>query len=250
MATFKISSLTLTNTPTLDSVVPCVQNGVTKQISVLQIKQYLDDGTLRELSAGEAILCNPNPITSTGTVSFYAPGLMSLYAGVAAPSGWLLCNGNSVAVATYQNLFNTIGYTYGGSGANFNLPNLSNRFVFGPDAMQSSGSNRISQTHAGSVPVLGNTGGYSSATLTSDQSSMPAHNHSFSSTYTIYYGPGIQGPTHGNFSTPSGSPGNSGPVSVTYPLRDISVASTSQSIASQSHDNIPPFLALNYIIKT
>lgn len=250
MPIFKFSDLTNTNSPTTDSVMPCVQNGVTKQISILQIKQYLDDGTLRELSSGEAILCNPNPITSTGTVSFYAPGLMSLYAGATAPSGWLLCNGASVAVATYQDLFNNIGYTYGGSGANFNLPNLSDRFVFGPDAMQASASNRVSQANAGSMAVLGNTGGYSSITLTSAQSSTPSHNHTFSSSYTIGYGPGVQGSGSTTTSTPAGSPNNSGSVSITYPLRDISVTSTSQSTASQAHDNIQPYLVLNYIIKT
>jgi len=250
MPNFKISDLTNTNFPTADSVIPCAQNGVTKQLSILQVKQYLNDGTLRELSSGEAIRCNPNPITSSGTVSFYAPGLMSLYAGSTAPSGWLLCDGASVAVATYQDLFNNIGYTYGGSGANFNLPNLSDRFVFGVDSMQTSTANRISQANAGSAPILGNTGGYSSITLTSAQSSSPPHSHTFSSTYTVGYGPGVQGPSGYDASTPAGAPNNSGSVSITYPLRDISVTSQSQNTASQFHDNTPPFLVLNYIIKT
>lgn len=37
---------------------------------------------------------------------------------------WMLLNGASLATATYPLLFALIGYTYGGSGANFNLPNL------------------------------------------------------------------------------------------------------------------------------
>lgn len=143
MPIFKITDLTTTNSPTTDSVIPCVQNGVTKQISVFQIKEYLNDGTLQSLSSGLGYQCNPNPITSTGSVSFYAPGLMSLYAGATAPTGWLLCNGASVLVATYQDLFNNIGYTHGGSGANFNLPDLSGRTVFGLDDMGSSASGRV-----------------------------------------------------------------------------------------------------------
>ena len=41
------------------------------------------------------------------------------------PPGWLRTNGASVAVNDYLSLFNVIGYTYGGSGANFTLPNYS-----------------------------------------------------------------------------------------------------------------------------
>jgi microcystin-dependent protein len=36
----------------------------------------------------------------------------------------LKCDGTSHLVATYQNLYNVIGYAYGGSGLNFNVPNL------------------------------------------------------------------------------------------------------------------------------
>ena len=38
--------------------------------------------------------------------------------------GLLKCDGSSKVVASYQNLYNVIGYTYGGSGLNFNIPNL------------------------------------------------------------------------------------------------------------------------------
>ena len=38
------------------------------------------------------------------------------------PTGFLACDGSLVSTTTYANLFALIGYTYGGSGANFNLP--------------------------------------------------------------------------------------------------------------------------------
>ena len=47
------------------------------------------------------------------------------------PMGWLRCEGQSLRVDQYQVLFAVIGYTYGGSGATFNLPNLSGRAVIG-----------------------------------------------------------------------------------------------------------------------
>jgi microcystin-dependent protein len=37
---------------------------------------------------------------------------------------WYICNGSSKNIITDSKLFTVIGYTYGGSGANFNLPNL------------------------------------------------------------------------------------------------------------------------------
>ena len=53
------------------------------------------------------------------------------YAGSAAPSGWLVCDGSSVLAATYASLFSVVGYTYGGSGANFNLPDCRGRGTIG-----------------------------------------------------------------------------------------------------------------------
>jgi microcystin-dependent protein len=47
------------------------------------------------------------------------------------PANWLLCNGASLSTTTYAGLFAVFGYTYGGSGANFNLPNLQGKFPLG-----------------------------------------------------------------------------------------------------------------------
>jgi microcystin-dependent protein len=43
----------------------------------------------------------------------------------------LLCDGSSYLVSDYQNLFNVIGYAYGGSGLNFNVPNMQSKFLVG-----------------------------------------------------------------------------------------------------------------------
>lgn len=245
MAIFKISSLTSTNSPTLDSVVPCVQNGVTKQISVLQIKQYLDDGTLRELSSGNGVSCSPNPITTTGSVSFYSPGLMSLYAGTSDPSGWLICNGRSLVVATYQDLFNKIGYRYGGSGANFNIPNLTGKSVFGLDDMGSSSSGRV--TLVGST-TLGATSGAETHSLTDAETPLVNHDHGVHySTFYRQYGVTYQGNNsasnqeNGVTSTPSGG----------FRCYGLSVTINSSTFATgAAHENLSPYLNLNWIIKT
>jgi microcystin-dependent protein len=61
-----------------------------------------------------------------------------------APTGWLLCNGSSQLTATYPNLFSVIGYNYGGSGANFNVPDYRGMFLRG------TGSHGTLQTASGS----------------------------------------------------------------------------------------------------
>jgi len=49
-------------------------------------------------------------------------GAIAWTAANAAPAGWLIRDGSSIPVATYPNLFAVLGYTYGGAGANFSLP--------------------------------------------------------------------------------------------------------------------------------
>lgn len=47
------------------------------------------------------------------------------------PFGWLLCDGQSVLGSAYPDLSAAIGTSYGGSAGNFNLPNLTNRTLYG-----------------------------------------------------------------------------------------------------------------------
>lgn len=245
MPIFKITDLVTTNSPTVDSVTPCVQNGVTKQISVLQIKEYLNDGTLKELSSGDGYQCNPNPITTTGSVSFYSPGLMSLYAGSSAPAGWLLCDGSSVAVATYQDLFNKVGYTYGGAGANFNLPNLSGRSVFGLDDMGTSASGRVT---TGTPTVLGSTAGSVSHSLSISETPLVSHDHgTHYSTFYRQYGVTYQG----NNNAPTQENGVTSVPSGGFRCYGLNVSIANNSVSEgDGHENLPPYLNLNWIIKT
>ena len=61
-------------------------------------------------------------------------GTIQIYAGEKAPSGYLLCQGQSVSKTSYPALFAVIGTTYGGSGNNFNLPDFRGVFPRGFDA--------------------------------------------------------------------------------------------------------------------
>ena len=87
-------------------------------------------------------------------------GSVSMFAGATAPPNWIICDGSSVATTgAYAGLFGVIGYTYGGSGANFNLPNLSGTFPLGAGT-----SNQVGQS----------AGSYS---YTIDVAHLPVHAH-------------------------------------------------------------------------
>jgi len=59
------------------------------------------------------------------------PGMIQAFGGTVAPFGWLSCVGTSYPLASYPYLFASIGYTWGGSGANFNVPDLRGIFLRG-----------------------------------------------------------------------------------------------------------------------
>jgi microcystin-dependent protein len=59
------------------------------------------------------------------------PGEIIDFAGAVPPAGWLICDGQSYPTATYPNLFSVIGYSYGGSGAVFAVPDCRARVTVG-----------------------------------------------------------------------------------------------------------------------
>lgn len=102
------------------------------------------------------------------------------------PDNWLLCDGSAVSRTTYQQLFNTIGTTYGtGDGfTTFNLPNLQGKIPVGKNANDTD------------FDTLGETGGEKEHTLTIQE--MPQHGHSV---YIDEQGSGGKWRTNGNCST-------------------------------------------------
>jgi microcystin-dependent protein len=111
--------------------------------------------------------------------STVSSGMIIEFAGSIAPSGWLLCNGSSLLVANYQPLWNVIGYTYGGAGASFNLPNLmtSGSTVVGRDNMGGAPRNGFTNTNLSGVPgqTIGTLGG--EFTHSTTVSEMGSHGH-------------------------------------------------------------------------
>lgn len=169
----------------------------------------------------------------SGTLSWGAgipAGVIVPYGGTSAPTGWLLCYGQSVASATYGALYTAIGTTYGGDATNFNLPDIRGRVVAGQDDMGSTSANRLTNQSGGlDGDTLGATGGSETHTLVTAE--MPAHTHN------------VQYRTHDT------SPGSGGEESDM--VRDgTSTRATTSTGGDGAHNNVQPTIILNYIIKT
>jgi microcystin-dependent protein len=157
------------------------------------------------------------------------------YAGVSAPTGFLLCAGQSVPVANYSGLHSVIGYTYGGSGASFKIPDLRGRVIAGQDDMGGSSANRLTGQSGGvDGDVLGGSGGAETHTLSTAQ--IPAHTHSSEA--------GGGNPT---------SLGTGANASVNLTVYDTSSKASFKATSTGgdgAHNNVQPTIILNYIIKT
>ncbi|MDX2032620.1 MAG: tail fiber protein [Blastocatellia bacterium] len=139
------------------------------------------------------------------------------------PKGWALCNGSLLAINQYQALFSILGTTYGGNGTtNFALPDLRGRAPLGT---------------TGQFPE-GMKGGEEAHVLTVNE--IPSHTHSVVASGN---GPDQAAPAGGSWSTLTENLyTNSAPGT---PMNPAAVSTTG---SSQPHPNMPPYLALNYII--
>jgi len=106
------------------------------------------DGAIIGPKLGAAAV-TPDKVADATIQLITPPGLIVPYGGLAAPSGWLLCDGAAVSRVTFAALFAALGIAYGpGDGTTtFNLPNLQQRFPLGKAA------------GAGTGDALGETGG-------------------------------------------------------------------------------------------
>lgn len=146
-------------------------------------------------------------------------GEIKMYPLATAPSGWLNCDGTAVSRTEYSNLFSVIGTTFGaGDGSTtFNLPNLCGKVAVG-----------INNTDS-DFDEIGKTGGEKEHTLIINE--IPEHNHEL-------------GYDTGALLTAGNQRGNAGSGS-TYGQGWYTRAVG----GNQPHNNLQPYLVLNYIIK-
>jgi microcystin-dependent protein len=147
-----------------------------------------------------------------------------------APKGWAFCNGQLMPIAQNQALFSLLGTTYGGNGqTTFALPNLQERTPL---------------HRSGSLP-LGQSGGEAWHTLT--QSEIPPHNHVLQAAAPANGAQNVNNP-NGAFLSNSApaeiyNSGAGGPAQVA-----MNPATVATYGSSQPHENMQPYLVLNFCI--
>ena len=163
------------------------------------------------------------------------PGSIQMYAGSSAPQGWLFCDGSAVSRSTYAVLFAAIGTTFGtGDGSTtFNLPNLKGRAVVGRDP---------SDTDFNSI---GKTGGEKEHILTINE--MPSHGHDLYGEDREDVDSNLNGIYDSAASGWKGIVGYGNGIwgSADYAGREY-IANTG---GDQPHNNLQPYIVMNYIIK-
>ena len=200
--------------------------------------------------------------------NYYLDGYVLIPAGtiiqsaaINEPVGWFQCDGRTLDTTTYSALFNSIGYTFGGSGSNFLLPDMRGRTAVG----SGQGAGLTNRT-------LGSNGGEETHILTVGE--MPSHTHTGTTesdgthTHTIN-DPGhthTQTTINDDFNNSGGSPpGFTGDSAGTRTWSNINSSTTGITINSagahthtfttdstgsgNAHNVMQPFIVLRYLIK-
>ena len=169
---------------------------------------------------------------SGGSVLDMPLGTVLPIATESVPEGWMLCDGREISIEEYQGLYDLIGTTYGAGDSafwaqvfypatTFNIPDLRGRTIIGSDDMGGMESGLLTN-HDGS---LGEVGGAERHQLSLEE--IPAHSHEYSGGYIGSDGTGNNGVVQ------------SGGQSV----------ETSSVGGDQPHNNMQPYMALNYMMK-
>jgi microcystin-dependent protein len=157
-------------------------------------------------------------------------GEIRLFAGNFAPEGWAFCDGQLLPISENETLFNLIGTTYGGDGQEtFALPNLQSRIPL----------------HQGQGPgisvnyMLAEMAGVEQVTLNVNQ--IPSHSHPVLASTD----PAQEASPQGNV---LGRNGSFDFFRLGAPTADMAPGSIGSTGSSQPHENMMPFLCVNFII--
>lgn len=241
--------------------------------------EHIKDDAIKERHLTSAIV-KPEHLHATAISTLTSPvGAIVAFAGEDAPAGWLICDGSSVSRATYAGLYAVLGQRYGVvDGASFNLPNMVGRMLIMQNEADVPGAGNPDPLN-----VLGTTGGEKRHALISGEApshehDIDAHNHA--DTGHIHaidphdhkiqaaadWGSSMTGTTHNydyvNVSTgtrgtkvnTAGLVAKSAPCGLDdAPATKTSMeqgSSTETSGLANTHQNLPPYFVINYIIKT
>lgn len=177
--------------------------------AVVKFRNKASDANIQLLDTNSSASLN-NAFVPTGT--------LLMWGTTSAPTGYLICDGSAVSRTTYAALFAVISTTYGsGDGSTtFNLPNLKGKVPVGRDSGDTA------------FDVMGETGGAKTHTLTTAE--LPSHTHNIATEQANAFG------TAKIANTQTGT-GNAATIA------------TASAGSGDAHNNLQPYIVLNFIIK-
>ena len=148
--------------------------------------------------------------------------------------GWMLCDGRSLNTTTYNLLFSVVGYSFGGNGSMFNLPNPAGRVtgVIGSGAgltTRAMGSNFGTETHTLTIAEMPT----HSHTITD-----PTHSHTYSTYSSANNGYIAAGDNDGVLA---------GTQSINTGSSSTGITATNNTGGSNAHNNMQPTLFLGNV---
>ena len=195
-------------------------------------------------------------------------GVINMWATTTAPTSWLLCDGTAVSRTTYAALFTVISTTYGvGDGSTtFNVPNLKGKVPVGRDSadvsFDSMGETGGAKTHTlltTEMPVHTHVQDSHNHTQNSHNHTQNSHTHGGSvGTGEFLYRDGAYNTGFNSWVgnvylaiTWNGATAGATAVNQAQTSTNIAATATNQNAGSGgSHNNLQPYIVLNYIIKT
>ena len=149
-----------------------------------------------------------------------------------APTGWALCNGQTMQISQNAALFSLLGTTYGGNGVQtFQLPNLQGRVGI----------------HVGGGFAQGQTAGEEAVVLTTAQ--LPPHTHSVNAAANgTANASNVPGPTVVLGSGSTSQSGNPAVSIYSNSASNVALAPLAATGSNQGHENRMPSLVMNYCI--
>jgi microcystin-dependent protein len=181
----------------------------------------------------------------------------------AIPLGFILCDGRNLNEIDYPNLFTVIGTTYGGNSVNrtFKVPDLRCRFPLG-SGVGVSGVNNLelppgstgATNDVPSTKILGTKEGFEKVQLRT--TNMPSHKH----TATCGDANFSNQPSFSSGEWGGGQSNNKRPIwagDASRGITNFGIANVghthnitlSDTGSNEPHNNMPPYLVINYIIK-
>ena len=170
--------------------------------------------------------------TSSSNYSLYnLIGQITIFEGSTPPTNWVWCDGTEYPTTEYPELFGFIGYTYGGSGDNFAVPNCLGKIPYGAD-----NTSILTATFEGSSVSSGGNRNVNPAQLAT-------HNHNVSISPTNM----VQNVSVNQSNRGESDP--SGPSNFKNPIEGNANLTITAELTGNNQDMLPPFCVVKYIIR-